>query len=1167
MKKFLLLLCTLLGTVGAWAETITWESKAGWTQATGGKAGLEWFGAITPGSTTTEFTLTEIQIMHEVPSSAMDRYLAIATDKSTTSLGESAVVAVSNNHINPSAAQLYTYTFDNAVTLQGGTTYYIVFLTSNVPSNGAYTVGAGRLALNHTSYGTYSPGCSYSGGSTWWPYYKATLTTSVQMINVTYKLYESDGTTFVSSEVASQEPNSAVSIPSALSANTYFTYSTEGTVGSTDCEIKVIRTPQNGIVYPISNLSNDKAYKIVVPRGTYTVNNGKLANTVKNSSYDINYFALISYEDHYYMWSIEASKFVAGNGATLSDTPVAIQFNASTVPSYQIKSDSKTLNATAGFETGAGFDNWSTHDDGNRCVISAVEDFNPTSVIRALEDYFHPTVQYVISDASGVIYTSEAISTAIGETISELPADLIRSYCTYNVTPATMEAGSNTVNATVTYNPPFKVSSSFESATWYYAKLRGSKYVRADESHKDGSGRYLTNTTNERTDVYKWAFVGNPYNLAIMNKGAGSTKYLNANNNTAPLMMDSSPASDIKARWIAVPNSNGSFALRSENGANLYINDAGGGGNLGLWNSSSATSDNGSNWVIEEDLPVCEVTYTYTYGGNTYSSTEVQNIGNAVSLPADINFPYTNYTFDTQTVPDAASATVNVTVEGFNMPFTASTDYASATWYYLQGHASYNNYFISTNGIATVWATGNGMTDAYQWAFIGNPIEGIKVINKAAGNGKYLTDSDNATTMTTTATVWVLKKQTATNLNYGGDSSFGLWSTAKSQYANCAGGVVKYWGSFDAGSTFWCEAVPDNYASNVEAEIKPWFDTYGGNFKLKSSVVEANQSKYEAALVNCDLATYQELTDLIADANNYVFPETGFYRIKSIGARAVGESYIAYGKSNGSSYYGLITKAATAANQDATTVFYINKQSNGKYTMAIQGLNVQAASKSTIVSATSADAPEFTFIPLSPGYAAMTVNGGQYEFLHESGWTESGLDFNAVLGWTADADASQWTVEAVETLTVPLNGPIDGSYYATLCLPFDATITGATAYTLTVNVAKSALTMTEVTDGKVPAGTPVFLKGTAGTATATINTGSAFEAIDKGNLTGTYVDLSVSGDTDYFLGKYDDKVGFYHWTGSKLKANRAYLEASKISDAGGNVKGFALDFDSVDAIE
>jgi hypothetical protein len=694
--------------------------------------------------------------------------------------------------------------------------------------------------------------------------------------------------------------------------------------------------------------------------------------------------------------------------------------------------------------------------------------------------------------------------------------------------------------------PQFETST-LTNPKWYFIQSgRNGRYLYADGTNAG------TTTNNPKTDAYKFAFISTGNNkvqiVSKAGKDAGNNQYLS----TAPGL--SNTASDFYYYNVArsedyfslayvelSPNSNFGY---DGNMRLLHI------GNQGNFTSWYGHADVGNWFRVEEVLPLCEVTYTYTYGDHTYTATEIQNIGDPVSLPAAINFPYTNYTFDTQTVPDEASATVNVTVEGFDMPFEASTDYDNATWYFLRGHAStgiYPNNYISFNGSSLVWAAGNGMDDPYQWAFIGNPIDGIKLINKAAGNGKYLTDTESATSMTETATAWVLKEKDETK--------FGLWSTTRNNYANCANGTVKYWWDFDNGSCFWVEEVPDNYASNVEAEVKPWFDNYGGNFQLKTSVVEANQATYTAALVNCDLATYQQLLGLLDEPDNYVYPSTGFYRIKSIGARAVGESYIAYGKSNGSSYYGLITKAATAANQDATTVFYLNRQSNGKYAMAIQGLNVQAASQSTIVSATSAAAQEYTFIPSSPGYAVMTVNRGQFEFLHESGWTEAGYDFNAVLGWEASAGASQWTVEEVTSLTIPLNG-VGGNYYATFCVPFDVTLDDATtAYTLDRGEG-TELTMSAITEA-VDAGTPVLLVGEHTSANATIGTNYS-AAISTGTaLTGTYLEIAnFDGAANYVLGKDGDNVGFYHWKGTKLNANRAYIAGS-----GSGVKGFALNFD------
>jgi len=211
------------------------------------------------------------------------------------------------------------------------------------------------------------------------------------------------------------------------------------------------------------------------------------------------------------------------------------------------------------------------------------------------------TAIYVISDASGVIYRSDPFAATVGNTITTLPSSLERPYCTYSVTSTEIVSGENEVPVTLTaYAPPFTVSSDFASATWYYATLR-SKQLRADESHKDDNGRYQTNSTNERTDVYKWAFVGNPYELSIINKGAGSSKVLYAG--SVPVMQSATPASDNKARWVVSSNSNGGFTVRSESGANLYINDAGNGGNLGYWNSSSGANDGGSNWLFLKSRP------------------------------------------------------------------------------------------------------------------------------------------------------------------------------------------------------------------------------------------------------------------------------------------------------------------------------------------------------------------------------------------------------------------------------------------------------------------------------------------------------------------------------------------------------------------------------------
>ena len=257
----------------------------------------------------------------------------------------------------------------------------------------------------------------------------------------------------------------------------------------------------------------------------------------------------------------------------------------------------------------------------------------------------------------------------------------------------------------------------------------------------------------------------------------------------------------------------------------------------------------------------------------------------------------------------------------------------------------------------------------------------------------------------------------------------------------------------------------------------------------------------------------------------------------------------------------MITVGADNKLTDASTVFRLTKHTteNNKYSLSTQGLNVQSqTADNTAFPATADDAVYFNFVTSTPSVVSITnedsrVDDNKDGSLHEAtdGWTVHG-----VVNWSASAANSKWVIEEATYVNVTLNGPVDNKYYATLCLPFDVTISGATAYTMTDN--GTYLKATEVTDNKVPAGTPVLLKGDAATATATINTGDAFgQALDCA-LTGTYVDKAVSGADDYFLGSNGTAVGFYHWQGSTLKANRAYLPA------GQNSKGFALVFDDDD---
>ena len=242
-------------------------------------------------------------------------------------------------------------------------------------------------------------------------------------VTVTYEVY--DGTTFVERLNAVQDKNSAVSIPAALQKNTwYYDYTASGTIGETDCTITVARTYKTGVVTSLSGLSNNKAYRLVTERGTFTTDNGALANTCKSgSSYTVYNFAIVYYDGsddntdngHYYLWSVQDGKFVAGNDVALTETPTPITLNALTEPLFKFQCGSNYMNCNA--NSGGFFSGWSTTDGGNSVAIIEAADFDPTPVISALTNF-----------APSVVANIKPFFDAAGNDLFQLKASVAQSY-------------------------------------------------------------------------------------------------------------------------------------------------------------------------------------------------------------------------------------------------------------------------------------------------------------------------------------------------------------------------------------------------------------------------------------------------------------------------------------------------------------------------------------------------------------------------------------------------------------------------------------------------------------------------------------------------------------------------------------------------------------------
>lgn len=165
---------------------------------------------------------------------------------------------------------------------------------------------------------------------------------------------------------------------------------------------------------------------------------------------------------------------------------------------------------------------------------------------------------------------------------------------------------------------------------------------------------------------------------------------------------------------------------------------------------------------------------------------------------------------------------------------------------------------------------------------------------------------------------------------------------------------------------------------------------------------------------------------------------------------------------------------------------------------------------------------------------------------HINGWNENG---------TGNAS---WLFEEATSIDVNLHDVTGDAAYATTYLPFAVSAAeGATMYTGTVS--GTAVMLTQATDG-VAARNAIILRGTEGTATATLTLGQG-TATSTG-ITGTCPKKDVEAKSVLTMGNQSG-IGFFTFTGTSLRANSAYID----NNSGTQAAGLRFTFDDITAID
>ena len=205
-------------------------------------------------------------------------------------------------------------------------------------------------------------------------------------------------------------------------------------------------------------------------------------------------------------------------------------------------------------------------------------------------------------------YSTNNITITKTDPTSAMPESWNRDFCTLTfysdaslTTEMSMLPASNvTVYVKATWTGPFEISADYASAHWYDMAMRRNWYVTSAD--KDESGALLTvkaNAMGLAENDYQWAFVGDPYHIQVYNKAEGDSKVFNATgvitNQGIPTFSAGPYYWKIVRSTTSIPDA---FLLNAPN-TNCYINQFGGeGGSLKFWDSTNNPGDEGSAFTV-----------------------------------------------------------------------------------------------------------------------------------------------------------------------------------------------------------------------------------------------------------------------------------------------------------------------------------------------------------------------------------------------------------------------------------------------------------------------------------------------------------------------------------------------------------------------------------------
>ena len=355
-------------------------------------------------------------------------------------------------------------------------------------------------------------------------------------------------------------------------------------------------------------------------------------------------------------------------------------------------------------------------------------------------------------------------------------------------------------------------------STEYYYQIKNRAHSRMLAANASKATVVTTSNTSDLNQL--WAFEEGE-NGTFFLRNAGQQKYLVAATaaNTAWTVGEEGTAFDVDMRMFSKKNytihASGQDSYGCAHDANWNAN---GGEQVVRWEAVAEASQ----WYLEKTsisttVKSINFVYSFTFNGEEISSQACAGIVGEAYPEVNVPFGFAATKPEGELTAEVEGTTKVIALE-LQLPFVAAADVESIdTWYYVRMHSNFPRYIEENEDGSVDWVKTSLAVhaDSQLWGFVGNVLDGFKLVNKGTGHAITSTSSAAAMGEAANATAFVLSASAAK-----ADAFCLKYPT--SNYLNASSGKVSAWDANDAGSTFLLEVYSEDLFDLSEVVVGDW---------------------------------------------------------------------------------------------------------------------------------------------------------------------------------------------------------------------------------------------------------------------------------------------------------------------------------------------------------